>query len=91
MAQYGVDASMSHDFNKRLTGVLSVNDIFFTRRWGNVIDTPLLYQESYRRREMRFVRFTLTWKFGEQNMSLFRRRSQRRTEPGQNGGGEMDF
>ncbi|HNR54711.1 MAG TPA: outer membrane beta-barrel protein [Flavobacteriales bacterium] len=90
MAQYGVDASLSHDFTKRLTGVLSVNDIFFTRRWGNIIDTPLLFQESYRRREMRFVRFTLTWKFGEQNMSLFRRRGQR-SEPGQNGGGEMDF
>lgn len=90
MAQYGVDASLSHDFTKRVTGVLSVNDIFFTRRWGNIIDTPLLYQESYRRREMRFVRFTLTWKFGEQNMSLFRRRGQR-SEPGQNGGGEMDF
>lgn len=90
LAQYGIDASVSHDFTKKLTGVLSVNDIFFTRRWGNIVDTPYLYQESFRRREMRFVRFTLTWKFGEQNTSLFRKRGQQRTEPGQ-GGGEMDF
>ena len=90
LSQYGLDASVSHDFTKKLTGVLSVNDVFFSRRWGNTVDTEFLYQESFRRREMRFVRFTLTWKFGEQNMSLFRRRGQQRTEPGQ-GGGEMDF
>lgn len=91
LSQYGLDASVSHDFTRKLTGVLSVNDVFFSRRWGNTVDTPSLYQESFRRREMRFVRFTLTWKFGEQNMSLFRRRGQQRAEPGQNGGGEMDF
>lgn len=89
LAQYGVDASVSHDFTKKLTAVLSVNDIFFTRRWGNIIDTPFLYQENYRRREMRFVRLTLTWKFGEQNTSLFRKRGQQpRSEPG---GGDMEF
>ena len=90
LSQYGVDASVSHDFTRKLTGVLSVNDVFFSRRWGNTVETPLLYQESFRRREMRFVRFTLTWKFGEQNMSLFRKRGQQRSEPGQSGG-EMDF
>ncbi len=90
VAQYGVDASLSHDLTKRITGVISVNDLFFTRRWGNIIDTPLLYQESTRRREMRYVRFTLTWKFGEQNSSLFRRRGPQRSDPSR-GGGEMDM
>lgn len=89
LPQFGVDASLSHDFTKRLTGVLNVNDVFYTRRWGNIVDTPYLYQENFRRREMRYVRFTLTWKFGEQNTSLFRKRDrQQRPEPG---GGEMDF
>jgi len=91
LAQYGLDASVSRDFTKKLTGVVSVNDVFYTRRWGNIVDTPYLYQESFRRREMRFVRFTLTWKFGEQNTSLFRKRSnQARPEPG-TGGGDQDF
>ena len=89
LAQYGVDASVSHDFKKKLTGVLSVNDLFFTRLWGNTIDTPYLYQESFRRREMRFVRFTLTWKFGELNMSLFRKKGSQHREPG--GGGDQEF
>ena len=90
LAQYGLDASVSHDFTKKLSGVLMVNDVFYTRRWGNIIDTPSLYQESFRRREMRFVRFTLTWKFGEQNTSLFRKRNQQRPEPGA-GGGDMEM
>ncbi|TXI81550.1 MAG: hypothetical protein E6Q44_04150 [Flavobacteriales bacterium] len=91
LSQYGVDASMSHDFTRKLTGVLSVNDVFFSRRWGNLLDTPLLLQESYRRRDMRYVRFTLTWKFGEQNMSLFRKRGQQPRDPGQGSGSEMEM
>ena len=90
MPQYGLDASVSHDFSKKISGVLTVNDVFFTRRWGTIIDTDDLYQESFRRREMGFVRFTLTWKFGEQNTSLFRRKNQPRPEPG-SGGGDMDL
>lgn len=90
LSQYGVDASMSHDFTRRITGVLSVNDVFFSRRWGNLVDTPLILQESYRRRDMRYVRFTLTWKFGEPNTSLFRRRGPQQREPGQ-GGGDMEM
>jgi hypothetical protein len=82
VAQYGADAQVSHDLTKRLSAVLAVNDVFYTRRWGNIIDTPNLYQESWRRREMRYVRFTLTWRFGETNTSLFRRRDRQRSEPG---------
>ncbi|HMC98274.1 MAG TPA: outer membrane beta-barrel protein, partial [Flavobacteriales bacterium] len=89
IAQYGMDASVSHDFTKKLTGVVAVNDVFYTRRWGNIIDTPYLYQENFRRREMRYIRFTLTWKFGEQNTSLFRRKNQQRPDPGT--GGDQDF
>ncbi|MEO8589737.1 MAG: outer membrane beta-barrel protein [Flavobacteriales bacterium] len=87
--QYGVDASVSHDLAKKLTAVLSVNDVFNSRRWGNIIDTPYLYQENARQREARYVRFTLTWKFGEQNTSLFRKKNQQRSDPGS--GGDSDF
>ena len=81
---------MSHDFTKKLTGVLSVNDMFYTRRWGNTVETPYIYQDSFRRREMRFVRFTLTWNFGEQNTSLFRKKGNQQRDPGA-GGGDGDF
>jgi outer membrane receptor for ferrienterochelin and colicin len=91
LPQYGMDLSIGHELTKKLNAVLSVNDVFFTRRWGSIIDTDRLYQESFRRREMRFVRFTLTWKFGEQNTSFFRRRANQRNEPGTTGGGDMDM
>lgn len=86
IAQYGIDLSVNHELSKRINVVLNVNDVFFTRKWGNIVDTDALYQESFRRREMRFVRLTLTWKFGEQNQSLFRRRQQRPEQ-----GGEMEM
>lgn len=91
LAQYGMDISLGHDFTKKLTGVVSVNDVFYTRVWGSTIDTPYLYQESFRRREQRFIRFTLTWKFGEQRSMIFRKRgSQPGREPGSGGDdGEM--
>ncbi len=90
MNQYGIDASVNYDITKQWSAVVAVNDVFFTRRWGQVLDTPLLYQESFRRREMRNMRLTLTWKFGQQDASLFRRRQQQRNEPG-GGGEDMEY
>jgi PKD repeat protein len=87
LPQYGMDASVARDVTKRLNVVAGVNDVFDTRSWGSVYDTPTVYQESYRRRDQRNFRITLTWKFGEQNSSLFRRRNANpRTEPGNTGG-----
>lgn len=88
----GVDVSASKDFGTHWSTQLTVNDVFYTRLWGTILDTPNLYQETERRREMRFVRVNLTWKFGVQDASLFRRRdrSTQRRDPGA-AGGEGDF
>lgn len=88
LEQYGVDLSVGKDFLRKLSAVLSVNDVFYTRRRGTLLETEHYTQESYRRREMRSVRFTLTWKFGEQNNSLFRRRQPQREN---NDGGGMEM
>lgn len=87
ISNYGVDASVAKDVTKKWNVVLAVNDIFFTRRWGQMYDTPTFVQEDYRRREMRNARITVTWKFGERDASLFRRRPQQRMEPSLRGGG----
>lgn len=89
IAQYGVDATLNHEWSKQWSANLSVSDVFFTRRWGNVVSTETLWQENFRRREQRNIRLTVTWKFGERDASLFRRRQQQRSEPGS--GGDMDF
>jgi len=90
IGNWGIDLSSTKEFNKHWSATLMVNDVFFTRKWGTVLDTPTLYQENERRREMRFVRLTLTWKFGEQDASFFRRR-QPRAEPGTGGEGGEGF
>ncbi|MBL8003193.1 MAG: outer membrane beta-barrel protein [Flavobacteriales bacterium] len=92
IGNWGIDLSGTKEFNKHWSATLMVNDVFFTRKWGTVLDTPTLYQESERRREMRFVRLTLTWKFGEQDSSFFRRRNQQqRRDPGAGGEGGEGF
>lgn len=90
ISNYGVDASIAKEFNKQWSAVLSVNDVFFTRRWGYSYDTPTFIQDDFRRREMRFVRLTVTWKFGERDASFFRRRPQTGTEPSLRGGGGQE-
>ncbi|MCC7502201.1 MAG: outer membrane beta-barrel protein [Flavobacteriales bacterium] len=90
IANWGIDLSSTKEFNKHWSATAMVNDVFFTRKWGTVLDTPTLYQETQRRREMRFLRVTLTWKFGEQDASFFRRKNQQqRRDPG--AGGEESF
>jgi outer membrane receptor protein involved in Fe transport len=92
IGNWGIDLSTTKEFNKHWSMAVLVNDVFFTRKWGTVLDTPTLYQESIRRREMRFVRLTLTWKFGEQDTSLFRRKNQnQRRDPGSGGEGGEGF
>ncbi len=89
ISNYGVDASFSKEINKQWNVVLAVNDIFFSRRWGYAYDTPTFLQDDFRRREMRYARITVTWRFGERDASLFRRRAQR-TEPSLRGGDGME-
>ncbi|MFZ1686497.1 MAG: TonB-dependent receptor [Flavobacteriales bacterium] len=89
LEQWGVDAAVSKDFGKQWSTSLSVNDIFFTRRWGTRYETADFTQESWRRREQRFLRLNITWRFGQQDASLFRRKGQQqRNEPGNGGEGE---
>lgn len=88
----GIDLSAAKDFGQHWSALFMVNDVFYTRLWGTILDTPALYQETQRRREVRFVRVSLTWKFGEQDASLFRRKNQKeqKRDPGaESGGGDF--
>ena len=84
-AQYQVDLAMRKDFlkNKKGTLTFAVNDLFNTNRYGVIYDTERFYQTSYRRRNVRNVRLTFSYKFGDANFSLFRKGNDR-------GGGDDD-
>ncbi len=85
--QYSVDFTVSKSIKKKWNFNLTLNDAFNTRRWGASYDTPYYIQEVSRRRETRFLRFTVSYNFGEQDASLFKKRNQKR----QGDSMEMDF
>ena len=69
--------------NKKGTLTFAVNDLFNTNRYGVIYDTERFYQTSYRRSNVRNVRLTFSYKFGDANFSLFRKGNDR-------GGGDDD-
>ena len=87
---YAIDFSLNKEINKKFTFNFTVNDVFNTRRWGTYFDTPTFTQDLSRRRDVRFVRVGFTWRFGETDVSIFRKKNNQRREPGA-GGMEMDY
>lgn len=73
--QYSVDLALRRDFLKedKATFTFSINDVFNTHRYGSITDTDIFYQESFRRRNVRSFRATLSYKFGDSKFNLFRR------------------
>lgn len=87
---YAVDATLNKDFGKKVSVNASVNDIFNTRRFGGIYESEMFRQEFSRRRQTRFFRINITWKFGETDYSIFRKKGNSRREPGQ-GGMDMEL
>jgi hypothetical protein len=77
--EYRVDFALRKEFlkDKKASFTFNINDVFNTRRSGNIFDTETFYQESYRRRNVRSFRINLTYKFGKENFSLFKRDNER--------------
>ena len=73
IAEFDVDAAIRKDFlkNKKASLTLAVSDLFNSRRWGTIYDTEQFYQDSYRRWNVRNFRLTFSYKFGDNNFSLF--------------------
>lgn len=86
---YSVDFSLNKDVGKKWSFNFTINDIFNTRRFGSQFATDLFTQDLSRRRDVRFFRIGFTYRFGEWDASLFRKRRPNRD--GQGGSMEMDF
>lgn len=90
LSQYSMDVSINKELKKVWNITLSVNDVFNTRRFGTYYESDYMIQDVSRRREVRFIRLTVSYRFGEMDASLFKRKQQRRG--GDEGGGmEMEF
>lgn len=75
---YSIDFSLSKDVTKKLSFNFTINDIFNTRGFGTFYKTESFTQELWRRRDTRFVRIGFTYRFGEWDVSLFKRKPTKR-------------
>ena len=82
------DVSCNLTLSKKLSISATLSDVFNSKRYGTTYVSEAFVQDVTRRWETRYVRFNLTWKFGEPDVSLFRRRNSSRRDPG-SGGTEM--
>jgi hypothetical protein len=72
--QFSIDLGIRKEFlkNKKAALTFNVTDIFWTNKWGSVIDTDRFYQDSYRR-DVRNFRITFSYKFGSADFQMFNR------------------
>jgi hypothetical protein len=69
---------------------LTFSDVLNTKRFGALYDTESFTQDFSRRWESRYIRLTLSWRFGEIDQSLFKRRPNQRRDR-DSGGEEVGF
>lgn len=86
---YSMDFSLNKDVNKKLSLNFTINDVFNTKRFGSQFETNFVSQDLSRRRDVRFFRVGFTYRFGEWDASIFRKRKPSRD--GQGGGMDMEF
>jgi iron complex outermembrane receptor protein len=74
---YFIDASVSKDFGiAALT--LAVSDIMNTKSYGTYYSTPTYTETTIKRRDERYARLGVTFKFGKMDGSLFRKKQQKK-------------
>lgn len=73
---YSMDVSLNKMIGTKWIFNATLSDAFNTRRMGTHYQTPYYIQDLSRRRETRYVRFTVTYLFGKMDASIFKRGKQ---------------
>ncbi len=89
--QYFMDISLSKMVSTKWVFNLNVSDVFNTKFMGTHLATDYYTQDLSRRREMRYVKFSVTYLFGKIDVSIFKRRNQKGGNPNMGGGDGLDF
>ena len=76
--QYYMDATLSYNYKYKWMFNLLLSDCFNTKRMGTHYDTPYYIQDMSRRRESRYLRFSITYLFGKMDVSIFKRAKQQK-------------
>ena len=88
---YSIDLSLNKMFGTKWILNATLSDVFNTRRMGAHYETPYYTQDLSRRRESRYVRFTVTYLFGKMDASIFKRAKQMRGGDQQGSQDGLDF
>lgn len=76
IANWHVDAAIRKDlWNRRASIVLSIQDIFRSRRTGSYAASDFFVQESWRIRDPQVARLNFSYRFGKMDASLFKRKN----------------
>jgi iron complex outermembrane receptor protein len=84
---YSMDFSIAKVIGKWSLNLL-LSDVFNTRRFGNNYSTPYYTQVLSRRREARYLRFSVSYMFGKMDASIFKKPKQKSDQGSQD---NMDF
>ena len=88
---YSMDVSLNKMIGTKWIFNATLSDAFNTRIMGTHYQTPYYVQDLSRRRETRYVRFTVTYLFGKMDASIFKRGKQMKGQ-GQEGSQDgLDF
>lgn len=89
---YSMDVSLNKMFGTKWVLNATLSDAFNTRRMGTHYETPYYIQDLSRRRESRYVRFTVTYLFGKMDASIFKKAKQMKGNDNQQGNQDgLDF
>lgn len=88
---YSMDVSLNKMIGTKWVVNLTLSDAFNTRRMGTHYETPYYIQDLSRRRESRYVRFTVTYLFGKMDASIFKRAKQMKGNDQQGNQDGLDF
>ncbi len=86
-SNWGIDAAVSKSFlkNNTATVTLSVSDIFRTRRMEQYSASDYFILNSYRMMDSPMFRLNFSWRFGQMDMSLFKRKNMKGEMEGSQG------
>ncbi|MBL7696635.1 MAG: outer membrane beta-barrel protein [Chitinophagaceae bacterium] len=78
-SNYGVDVAVQKSFlkNNAASVTLNFSDIFRSRRFDQYSESPYFIQNSYRLNDAPMVRLNFSFRFGQMDMSLFKRKNMK--------------
>lgn len=78
---YFMDISLNKMISTKWVFNLTLSDVFNTKRMGTHLETDYYIQDLSRRRETRFLKFSVTYLFGKFDSSIFKNRGKKGGNP----------